>query len=614
MAVHSISDGAAAWLPSYLSGVGKWLEIGVLYALILLIGVALATLFERGMALLLPFPPADEKTAGSGKESTKEKELGGPQDQSQETPASRPSASASSCFRVRAREALESVFGNSLINFLHPFTVFAGVNLGGLAGSVLLFLGVYDFGRSQPFKNEPLEWYLMHLHHLGALFAIWGNYYCASSECRQAAWRDSLLFGHLWLIHGLGFFLKHVLPRIPLNCLRRSTSSLERHENKERSCGVEVGKHLYAALTVYVFHAVLNHEHALPYQTPAVALMCTGRYGITENAKRHTWMRRIEFPGFLAVVVAKTFGVGFGEAATVVFGLAVCVATHRVLVFDKNRKFTEASGVAGPLTTRIARRNHAAVAKFLKGVKAEVFPPEENISKELRESRELSKKLGKDFYNYLKRWKTNFPIRPTAQEEQEQSRRGAEIEHDGEGDLKMTMWERWPVHGAALLHDLPKLEQLLYGVDERAQGSTIDSLCLDWGALSPLAFVAWNPDSDAVVFFLLERGADPYRHFKHEDVMCPARDAEKEKERAKELQEFALRNQAQCEPCVCWAPIDIIFYCRKNDFRKGRLGACEDFWMRYHRVVLESCGLAAEEVWARPTPLWKRVVAVVKDL
>eukprot|EP00392_Amoebophrya_sp_AT5.2_P006921 g6933.t1 len=664
----------AAWLPSYFSGTAEFLEIALLFAVVFFIGAAFAEAFDQGMALLLPSPPPDEKTSADGasvKEAPKAKEL----DNCEEDAEPRPRPATPS-WRVRARVALDSYSAHSLIYFLHAFAVFGGMNLHllnlhlvlgveipssflRLCGSILLVATVYDFGRGTTFKGKKFldaVNTLLHLHHLGALFAIWGNFYTCgymissaaedvdvfatsslverTRKCQDAAWRDSVLITHFWAIHGLGFFLKKVLPTISFGLVPELA--------EYRSSAVDFGKHIYSAVTVYLLNGVLNHEDAFPYQGFAVVLMCAGRYGLAGTIN---FLRRVEIPGVLAVLFARMFGLGLDQAFGLVFAIAVCFFTHSVHAYDKKRKFTLASGLVNigatgraggggeaspssapekapaPAFFRFLFRgqeaaaeggnvdasqdNRPSVAKFLAEVKGEVFPEEEGkVSKTLKESREQSKKHAKLFHDHLKDMKSGYPIPGNGATSEKGEEKQKDDEKKAPSDLLLS--ERWPLHLAALAGDFAKLEELL-------QERSIDEQCWDWGITPPLAMVLMVADLDEVAFWLLEQGANPYVEFNWENV------AEDKKDQASPLgpswKELKEKDQSMYLPWVGWAPIDIAFQLRKNDFEKGRLGACEDFWKRYHQVALESCGLNADDLVVQgPTPFWERVVAVAKAL
>ena len=641
----------AAWLPSYFSGTAEYLEIALLFVVVFFIGAAFAEAFEKGMALLLPSPPPDEKTSADGasvKEAPKEKELDNCEEDSEPRP--RP---ATPSWRVRARVALDSHSAHSLIYFLHAFAVFFGMNLHlvlgveipssflRVCGSILLVVPVYDFGRGTTFKGKKFldaVNTLLHLHHLGAVFAIWGNFYTcgymissAAAEdvdvlatsaslvertriCQEAAWRDSLLITHFWAIHGISFFLKKVLPTISFGLVPELA--------EYRSSSVDFGKHIYSAVTVYLLHGVLNHEDAFPYQGFAVVLMCAGRYRLAGAIK---FLRRVEVPGVLAVLLARIFGLGLDQAFGLVFAIGVCFFTHSVHAHDKKRKFTLASGLVN--TGAAGRRAgggaspssapekapapafrflfRPSIAKFLAEVKAEVFPEEEGeVSETLKESREQSKKHAKAFHDHLRDMKSGYPIPGNGATSENGEDKQKDDEKKAPSDVLLS--ERWPLHLAALAGDFAKLEELL---KERS----IDEQCWDWGIMPPLSMVLMLPDLDEVAFWLLEQGANPYVKFNWENV------AEDKKDQASPLgpswKELKEKDQYVSFPWVGWAPIDIAFELRKVDFEKGRLGACEDFWDRYHQVALESCALNADDLVVQgPTPFWERVVAVAKTL
>lgn len=163
-------------------------------------------------------------------------------------------------------------------------------------------------------------------HHAGLFVAVWLRPADGADPRAEAmaAW-DTCLYGWLWVIHSFGFLLELVFPLLGL-----------RYAEGERSHLLDGVKHVYSAVTVYLYHGYFNAAGqpglGWNYQTLSLLLMLAGRYTL---AGTHVdFLRRVEMPGFCAVALDHVF---FRDAALergfgCVLAAFLVYLTHAVLV------------------------------------------------------------------------------------------------------------------------------------------------------------------------------------------------------------------------------------------------------------------------------------------
>jgi hypothetical protein len=171
----------------------------------------------------------------------------------------------------------------------------------------LLAIILWDFGYVHSGFTTMV---LGNCHHLGAFLAFlfgpgWSidNYIDSDEGARsifeQQVRLDSWLFGWLWMIHSLSFFLEVILPLVGIKIKEGS-----------RSHSVDIIRHIYSLVSVYFFHQYLNYapDRFFTYQTSSLLVMATGRYFINCNWKGVDFLRRVEFPGFWVVLLDRVLG------------------------------------------------------------------------------------------------------------------------------------------------------------------------------------------------------------------------------------------------------------------------------------------------------------------
>lgn len=175
----------------------------------------------------------------------------------------------------------------------------------------LLAIVLWDFGVVRPFeKNLPI-FILLNCHHIGPFLAMffgagWRVDALVDTD-KSLRWNlenqaslDTCIFGWLWMSHSLKILLEFTLPYIFGIKLVKGARSLP----------IDVIKHVYALGTVYFCHRYINYnlDKFFTYQTSSLLVMLLGRYMANGNWKNIVYMRRIEFPGFVIVVVDRVLG------------------------------------------------------------------------------------------------------------------------------------------------------------------------------------------------------------------------------------------------------------------------------------------------------------------
>jgi len=142
---------------------------------------------------------------------------------------------------------------------------------------------------------------LRNLHHIGLFLAIglgkgWalGDADSMSDSVLQKQVSiDTCLFGWMWAVHGFGFILKHIFPRIGINLLE-----------SERSMALERIKYGYSMVTFYWYFQYFKADSqpgvGFNYQTLALLTMLVGRF---MHNTGYPFLRRVEMPGMAVLLI-----------------------------------------------------------------------------------------------------------------------------------------------------------------------------------------------------------------------------------------------------------------------------------------------------------------------
>lgn len=169
-------------------------------------------------------------------------------------------------------------------------------------GSLLVYF-IYDGGAI----HTEDKWFLfcINLHHIGCVIAfLYQGAHVASD------WQNMCLYSHLWSIHSFGFIQDVILPLLGIKKMKEG----------QKSIIMEVVRYVYAAGSVYHFYWYLNAQGqpglGWNHQTPAMITMLGGRLLAGGNFKNVDWIRRVELPGYIFVLVGYFFCNGDVLSAT----------------------------------------------------------------------------------------------------------------------------------------------------------------------------------------------------------------------------------------------------------------------------------------------------------
>eukprot|EP00927_Polykrikos_kofoidii_P003130 TRINITY_DN11236_c0_g1_i7.p1 TRINITY_DN11236_c0_g1~~TRINITY_DN11236_c0_g1_i7.p1 ORF type:complete len:434 (+),score=63.44 TRINITY_DN11236_c0_g1_i7:116-1417(+) len=187
----------------------------------------------------------------------------------------------------------------------------------------VLALLLWDFG--VVFGPTPKDWFFLNLHHLGAFFALLYQV----GEISTRSWRNTTFFSWMWGSHAF------IIVQDVLCWLRRT----ERRKG-DKLLFLSVLRHIYAVCTCYFLYQYLNDVDqpgvGWNYQTLACFAMTTGRMLTGDNYKNVDWLRRIELPGYLIIVLDHVLfhDIRLQRAISIVLSLFLCHFTY-LLMFKK---------------------------------------------------------------------------------------------------------------------------------------------------------------------------------------------------------------------------------------------------------------------------------------
>jgi len=129
------------------------------------------------------------------------------------------------------------------------------------------------------------------------------------------------LYSHLWSIHSFGFVQDIVLPLLGVKKLKEG----------EKSKFMDFVRYMYACGSVYHFYWYLDGDEqpgfGWNHQTLAVITMLGGRLLAGSNFKNVEWIRRVEMPGYVFVLVRYCLCNGdslvAGVVTTVLYGIVI---------------------------------------------------------------------------------------------------------------------------------------------------------------------------------------------------------------------------------------------------------------------------------------------------
>jgi hypothetical protein len=279
---------------------------------------------------------------------------------------------------------------------------------------------------------------------------------------------DTCIFGWLWMIHSFGFLLEIILPYV---------FGVKLVEGA-RSLSVDAIKHVYALGTVYFYHRYINYnlDKFFTYQTSSLLVMLFGRFLVNGNWKNVDFLRRIEFPGFLIVVV------------------------DRVLGFHDN--FCQRS-VTLTVCLFVIYLVYTVIFVELTPMPARFFSPEDNP--------ELKKFLEEETDAVLGVSETAEKI--SAAKTKWESVSGFILQWwDGKESEDGTKWsQKYPVHDA-LTHlpgDRENIENFINLLDKIGE-KALDQPMTDLNDNVPLILCSYQYNYECILI-LLKRGADPYK-------------------------------------------------------------------------------------------------------
>jgi hypothetical protein len=308
-------------------------------------------------------------------------------------------------------------------------------------------------------SKSPKFLFLLNLHHIGVFIALLYQ----TGEPPARAWRNTSLYGWLWSIHSFGILNEVLLPLIGI-----------RLKEGEKCISLEVVRHIYAVFSSYFLYQYLNDVGQFGlgwnYQTLAVVCMYMGRFLTNDNYANVPFLRRVEVPGAVVIIVDHLFfrDVCLQRAASVTFSFAVCLFTYH-LMFKRCRAKPE---------QWFSPDENEHINTFLEGAGKHLVPAKVEHGDE-------EKKKKKDPKDLL-------------------------IESWFDGNAGWT--ENWPLHRAVAVGDAEEVEKLLANKSEKAnchpnaKMTPIDSR--PYGSV-PIGW-AVHLDRRTIIMLLLKHGANPY--------------------------------------------------------------------------------------------------------
>jgi len=343
----------------------------------------------------------------------------------------------------------------------------------------LLAIVLWDFGFGI-FSEQNLPMFiLINCHHIGLFLAMffgpgWRVDVLVDTDeslrliLENQASLDTCIFGWLWMIHSFGFLLEIILP---------SVFGIKVVEGA-RSLSVDAIKHVYALGTVYFYHQYINYnfDKFFTYQTSSLLVMLFGRFVINGNWKNVDFLRRIEFPGFVIVVVDRVLG--FHEKfcqRSVTLMVCLCVIS---LVY--NVVFVEIT----PVPARFfSPEDNPELKKFLEEETDAVLGVSETAEKI-----SAAKTKWEPMSGFILKW------------------------WDGKESDDGTKWaQKYPVH-FALAHlpgDRENIENFINLLDKIGE-KALDQPMTDFNDYVPLILCSYQYNYECILI-LLKKGADPYK-------------------------------------------------------------------------------------------------------
>jgi len=177
----------------------------------------------------------------------------------------------------------------------------------------------------------------VNLHHSAVFVALLYQPF----ETATRGWHNTTFFSWIWLIHSFGILNEVLFPLLGVHV-----------KVGERLGSLAVLRHVYAVSTVYFFHGYIGGDGqpglGWNYQTVAVSLMLGGRYISNNNWKNVPFIRRVEFPGVVVVLVDYFVFGGvdiYCERSFATFlSLFMCYVTYKVFFTYRRPKPAEYNG------------------------------------------------------------------------------------------------------------------------------------------------------------------------------------------------------------------------------------------------------------------------------
>jgi hypothetical protein len=321
-------------------------------------------------------------------------------------------------------------------------------------------------------------------HHSGLFLAMflgpgWDLHQLHSSDppsarVQRQVFLDTCMFGWLWAIHSFGFLLEIVLPFI----------FRVRLQEGQRSKPVDIIKHMYAMVSVLLYHRYLNFNQEMfwTYQTCSLMFMLCGRFGANGNWRNVDFLRRIEVPGFSIVLIDRAFGLHdpFCERAVAIFVLLMMTILAYVVFFRELMPKPEI--YVAPDADR-----HPELLKFLEEETDKVLGTELSP-----ENRKKAADKWQGMQGHVKGWWGS------------QGREGKK-------------WKDvYPVHNAIVNWDIADAKGMetcrdeFVGLLEKHGAKALDWVHTDWYDSCPLHFCVPLQYPYESTLILLKRGANPY--------------------------------------------------------------------------------------------------------
>jgi len=317
--------------------------------------------------------------------------------------------------------------------------------------AVLVFV-LWDCGMVH--SKDPKFLFLLNLHHIGVFVALLNQ----AGEDSARAWRNTSLYGWLWSIHSFGILHEILLPLIGI-----------RLKEGEKCNALEMIRHVYAAFSCYFLYQYLNGANQFGlgwnYQTLAVVCMYMGRFLTNDNYANVPFIRRVELPGAVLILVDHLFfqDVYLHRAAPVTISLAICLFTYH-LFFKESRPKPE---------QWLCPEEDEKINTFLQDAEKCLIPATGEQGNEEKKKHDPKDLMIESWFDGNAGWKDN-----------------------------------WPLHRAIAVGDATEVEKLLAKKSENGNCHP-NAKMKDWHDSTPLSW-AVHLDRRAIIMLLLKHGANPY--------------------------------------------------------------------------------------------------------